>query len=48
MRQEISDLKILLEEEQLFRKRKIEYDNTAEKINLLPSRAELEEFVLPF
>jgi THO complex subunit 7 len=45
LRQEISDLKLALEEEQLFRKRKIEYDVIAEKMNQLPTRAEFEESI---
>lgn len=32
----------MLEEEQLLRKRKIEYDQVAEKVNVLPSRTELQ------
>ncbi|GJJ07088.1 hypothetical protein Clacol_001287 [Clathrus columnatus] len=42
IREEISKLKIALEEEQLLRKRKIEYDQVAEKVNMLPTRAELQ------
>jgi THO complex subunit 7 len=39
---QIEQLKTCLEHAQVERKRKIEYDNFAEKINTLPSRAELE------
>jgi THO complex subunit 7 len=45
LRQEINDLKGALEHEQIFRKRKIEYDVVAEKINQLPSRSDLDEYV---
>ncbi|KZT43005.1 hypothetical protein SISSUDRAFT_1040894 [Sistotremastrum suecicum HHB10207 ss-3] len=39
--EQIAGLKVTLEEAQLFRRRKMEYDQVAEKINSLPSRAEL-------
>ena len=39
---QIEQLKTSLEHAQVERKRKIEYDSFAEKINTLPSRAELE------
>lgn len=45
LRHEIVDLKDALEQEQIFRKRKIEYDVVAEKINQLPSRSDLDEYV---
>jgi THO complex subunit 7 len=35
-----------LEEEQMLRKRKIEYDQVAEKVNQLPTRAELQALVI--
>ncbi|KAF8524602.1 hypothetical protein BU17DRAFT_84639 [Hysterangium stoloniferum] len=41
-RREIAKLKVTLEEEQMLRRRKIEYDQVAEKVNLLPTRAELQ------
>ncbi|KDQ15398.1 hypothetical protein BOTBODRAFT_31720 [Botryobasidium botryosum FD-172 SS1] len=44
-RQEVVNLKKGLEDAQIFRRRKIEYDVVAEKINTLPSRAELEESI---
>lgn len=40
---QIEQLKTFLEHAQVERKRKIEYDSFAEKINTLPSRAELEQ-----
>ena len=48
MRSEIERLKIALEEAQTERRRKIEYDQVAEKINTLPTRQELELFVFFF
>lgn len=42
IRRQIAELKVTLDEEHLLRKRKIEYDQVAEKVNVLPSRAELE------
>jgi THO complex subunit 7 len=39
---QIEQLKTSLEHAQVERKRKIEYDSFAEKINTLPSRVELE------
>ena len=42
LRREIEELKSALEQAQLERRRKIEYDQIAEKINNLPSREELE------
>lgn len=39
---QIEQLKTFLEHAQVERKRKIEYDSFAEKINTLPCRAELE------
>jgi len=42
---QIEQLKIFLEHAQVERKRKIEYDSFAEKINTLPSRAELERSI---
>jgi len=44
-RQEVANLKQGLEDAQIFRRRKIEYDVVAEKINTLPSRAELTESI---
>jgi hypothetical protein len=40
---QIEQLKTFLEHAQVERKRKIEYDSFAEKINTLPCRAELEQ-----
>lgn len=45
LRSQISELKVALEHAQMERKRKIEYDLIAEKINTLPSRDELERYV---
>ena len=45
LRDQIEELKFSLEQAQLHRKRKMEYDLIAEKINALPSREELEECV---
>ncbi|KAH8110991.1 Tho complex subunit 7-domain-containing protein [Phellopilus nigrolimitatus] len=42
LKSEIEELKTTLEQAQLERRRKIEYDQVAEKINVLPSREELE------
>ncbi|EJD07668.1 uncharacterized protein FOMMEDRAFT_164577 [Fomitiporia mediterranea MF3/22] len=42
LKQEIEELKLTLEQAQLERRRKIEYDQIAEKINGLPTRDELE------
>ncbi|KAI0004946.1 Tho complex subunit 7-domain-containing protein [Russula compacta] len=42
LRGQLEQLKTSLEHAQVERKRKIEYDSFAEKINTLPSRAELE------
>lgn len=44
LRDEIEHLKTALEDAQLQRKRKIEYDAIAEKINTLPSRDELQRY----
>jgi THO complex subunit 7 len=43
LRGQIEQLKTALEHAQLQRRRKIEYDLIAEKINTLPSREELEQ-----
>ena len=43
LRGEIVQLKAVFEEEQIYRKRKLEYDAIAEKINLFPTRSELNE-----
>ncbi len=45
LKDQIEELKHSLEQAQLHRKRKQEYDIIAEKINALPSRDELEEYV---
>ncbi|CAK5275489.1 unnamed protein product [Mycena citricolor] len=42
LRGQIEQLKTALEQEQLMRKRKMEYEFVAEKVNTLPSREELE------
>jgi len=42
LRTQIEQLKVALEEAQLVRRRKIEYDLVAEKVNTLPSREEFE------
>jgi Tho complex subunit 7 len=47
LRGQIEELKIGLEYAQMLRRRKIEYDLVAEKINTLPSREELEQCVAP-
>lgn len=44
LRSQISELKVALEHAQVERKRKMEYDSIAEKINTLPSREELERY----
>ena len=43
---QIEELKIALEHAQMLRRRKIEYDLVAEKVNTLPSREELESYAL--
>jgi THO complex subunit 7 len=43
LRGQIEQLKTALEHEQTIRRRKIEYDLVAEKVNTLPSREELEQ-----
>lgn len=45
LRNEIEELKLLLEQAQIERRRKIEYDQIAERINALPTREELDLFV---
>ncbi|KAJ4478288.1 Tho complex subunit 7-domain-containing protein [Lentinula aciculospora] len=45
LRGQIEQLKTALEEAQLTRKRKMEYDLIAEKVNTLPSREELEKTI---
>ena len=45
LKEQIEGLKTSLEQAQLQRRRKIEYDAIAEKINALPSREELEQYV---
>ncbi|KAG6880359.1 hypothetical protein C0992_007770 [Termitomyces sp. T32_za158] len=45
LRDQIDQLKAALEEAQIVRRRKIEYDLVAEKVNTLPSREELEQYV---
>jgi THO complex subunit 7 len=47
LKEQIEQLKMSLEEAQLVRRRKIEYDLVAEKVNTLPTRDELEQYVLP-
>lgn len=42
LREEIEQLKTGLEQAQMERRRKIEYDQVAEKINTLPTREELD------
>jgi THO complex subunit Tho7-like protein len=42
---QIEELKTALEHAQMLRRRKIEYDLVAEKVNTLPSREELESYV---
>ncbi len=46
LKNQIEELKLALEQAQIDRRRKVEYDAIAEKINTLPSRAELEQFVV--
>ncbi|KAF8557009.1 hypothetical protein OG21DRAFT_1475713 [Imleria badia] len=46
LRGQISELKVALEHAQMERRRKMEYDSVAEKINTLPSREELERSIL--
>lgn len=48
LRGQIEQLKTSLEEAQITRKRKMEYDLIAEKVNTLPSREELEKYVISF
>lgn len=43
LRGQIEQLKTALEHAQMIRRRKIEYDLVAEKVNTLPSREELEQ-----
>lgn len=43
LRAQIEELKTALEHAQMLRRRKIEYDLVAEKVNTLPSREELEQ-----
>ena len=43
LRRQIEELKVALEHAQMLRRRKIEYDSVAEKINTLPPRDELEQ-----
>ncbi|KAG5341933.1 hypothetical protein C0989_006776 [Termitomyces sp. Mn162] len=45
LREQIDQLKAALEEAQIIRRRKIEYDLVAEKVNTLPSREELEHSI---
>ncbi|KAF8076552.1 Tho complex subunit 7-domain-containing protein [Lyophyllum atratum] len=45
LRGQIEQLKTALEESQMVRRRKIEYDLVAEKVNTLPSREELEQSI---
>lgn len=42
LKTQIEELKLALEHAQMLRRRKIEYDVIAEKVNTLPSREELE------
>lgn len=42
LKTQIEELKLALEHAQMLRRRKIEYDVVAERINTLPSREELE------
>ncbi|KAL4076119.1 Tho complex subunit 7-domain-containing protein [Scleroderma yunnanense] len=46
LRSQIAELKIALEHAQMERKRMIEYDSIAEKINTFPSRDELQQSIL--
>jgi THO complex subunit 7 len=45
LKAQIEELKTGLEHAQMSRRRKIEYDLVAEKVNTLPSREELESLV---
>ncbi|KDQ64235.1 hypothetical protein JAAARDRAFT_220163 [Jaapia argillacea MUCL 33604] len=45
LRGQIEQLKTSLEDAQLLRRRKVEYDQVAERINTLPSREELEQSI---
>lgn len=45
LRGQIEQLKTALEHAQVVRRRKIEYDAVTEKVNTLPSREELEQYV---
>ncbi|KAF9058058.1 Tho complex subunit 7-domain-containing protein [Panaeolus papilionaceus] len=45
LRFQIEELKTALDHAQMLRKRKIEYDSVAEKVNTLPSREELESSI---
>lgn len=42
---QIEELKVALEHAQILRRRKIEYDLVSEKVNTLPTREELEQYV---
>ena len=46
LRAQIEELKTALEHAQMSRRRKIDYDLVAERVNTLPSRDELESSVL--
>jgi hypothetical protein len=46
LRGQIEQLKTGLEHEQMLRRRKMEYDFVAEKVNTLPTREELEQCVV--
>ncbi|KAH6915030.1 Tho complex subunit 7-domain-containing protein [Coprinopsis sp. MPI-PUGE-AT-0042] len=43
LRKQIEELKVALEHAQMLRKRKIEYDQVTERVNVLPPREELEQ-----
>jgi Tho complex subunit 7 len=45
LRKQIEELKVALEHAQMLRKRKIEYDQVTERVNVLPPREELEQWV---
>ncbi|KAF9006505.1 Tho complex subunit 7-domain-containing protein [Cyathus striatus] len=45
LRSQIEELKVALEHAQMLRRRKIEYDLIAEKVNTLPTRDELEQSI---
>ncbi|KJA29929.1 hypothetical protein HYPSUDRAFT_31969 [Hypholoma sublateritium FD-334 SS-4] len=45
LKSQIEELKVALEHAQMLRRRKIEYDAVAEKVNTLPSREELESTI---